>query len=93
VHGSGTTSRVPVNALLFRAEGMQVAVVGADSRIHLHGIVPGRDFGRSIEVLSGVAADDDIVVNPPDSMFDGEEVRLAPTDASPVASPAAKKSG
>jgi RND family efflux transporter MFP subunit len=78
IHGSATTPRVPANALLFRSEGMQIAVVGADHHVRLHTIVPGRDFGRYLEVLSGIGPDDDIVVNPPDSLFDGAEVRLAP---------------
>jgi membrane fusion protein, multidrug efflux system len=70
------TSRisVPVNALLFRPEGPRVAVVGPDQRIHLIPIVIGRDFGNKIEILDGLHADDQIVVNPADSLEEGELV-------------------
>jgi hypothetical protein len=46
--------------------------------VRLKSIVPGRDFGKSIEVLSGLAADDSVIVNPPDSLIDGAPVRIAP---------------
>jgi RND family efflux transporter MFP subunit len=71
------TLRIPVNSLLFRATGMQVACVGADHLVKLQKIVPGRDFGTEIEVLSGVSASDNIIINPPDSVMDGVEVRIA----------------
>jgi RND family efflux transporter MFP subunit len=73
---SASTPRLPVNALIFRSGGLMVATVGADHRITLHKIVPGRDFGTEIEVLSGVAANDEVVLSPPDSIMDGNEVRL-----------------
>jgi len=82
------TLRLPVNAVLFRAAGLQVAAVGSDRRLSLKKITPGRDFGTEIEVLSGIGPDDDIVVNPPDSVTDGTPVRLAPPPAS--APPAAR---
>ena len=70
--------RIPVNSLLFRANGMQVARVGADHLAKLQKIVPGRDFGTEIEVLSGISPSDSIIINPPDSIVDGVEVRVAP---------------
>jgi RND family efflux transporter MFP subunit len=72
------TLRVPVNAVLFRAEGMLVASVDAQRHVHLKNISPGRDFGTEIEVLSGVSPADTLIVNPPDSLTDGAEVRLQP---------------
>jgi RND family efflux transporter MFP subunit len=78
VPGSSQSLRVPANTLLFRAAGLQVATVDRDAHVHLKTIVPGRDFGKSIEVLSGIAADDNIVVNPPDSLIEGAPVRIAP---------------
>ncbi len=67
---------VPVNALLFRAEGPRIAVVGPDSKIHLKPITIGRDFGTKIEILTGLEADDQMVVNPADSLQDGEAVKI-----------------
>jgi multidrug efflux pump subunit AcrA (membrane-fusion protein) len=73
---STATMRLPVNTILFRANGLQVATLGGDRRVSLKPIVQGRDFGTEIEVLSGVGPDDDVVVNPPDSITDGAQVRL-----------------
>ena len=68
--------QVPVNALLFRAEGLRAVVVDSNHRIHLRPLVIGRDFGTALEVLQGVAADDWIVVNPADSLDEGQSVRV-----------------
>jgi RND family efflux transporter MFP subunit len=65
---------VPTNALLFRAEGTRVAVVDAAGRVKLRAITLGRNFGESVEVLDGLAAADRLVLNPPDSLADGDEV-------------------
>jgi hypothetical protein len=78
VPGSEKTLNLPANTLLFRAAGLQVATVDSTDHVHLKTIVPGRDFGKSIEVLSGLTADDNVVVNPPDSLTDGASVRIAP---------------
>jgi RND family efflux transporter MFP subunit len=71
---------VPVNALLFRSEGISAAVVRAD-HVVLQPIIIGRDFGDELEVTSGLAPDDQIVINPPDSIAAGQKVRLAPAGA------------
>jgi len=68
--------RIPVNALLFRAGGLLVATVGHDQRLTLKKITGGRDFGTEIEVLTGLGPDEDIVINPPDSLADGAQVRV-----------------
>jgi RND family efflux transporter MFP subunit len=78
VPGSNQSLRLPANALLFRSAGLQVAIVDQSNHVHLKAIVPGRDFGKSIEVLSGITATDQVVLNPPDSLSDGAEVRIAP---------------
>ena len=75
--GSAQSVRLPANTVLFRAPGLQVATVDAQHRIRLKSIVQGRDFGNAIEVLSGLAPDDAVVVNPPDSIVDGLTVRVA----------------
>jgi RND family efflux transporter MFP subunit len=69
--------RLPANTVLFRAPGLQVATVDGRHHIKLKSIVQGRDFGNSIEVLSGIEADDQVVLNPPDSITDGAPVRIA----------------
>jgi membrane fusion protein, multidrug efflux system len=68
---------IPVNAMLFRAQGAQVAVVGKDGKVHLRPITIGRDFGATLEVLGGVEGSDQIVINPSDSLEDGQEVHVA----------------
>lgn len=75
--GSSSTYRVPATALIFRARGLQIATVGADNKARLRSIVQGRDFGTSVEVLSGISANDQVVINPPDSLSDGGTVRIA----------------
>jgi len=67
---------VPVNALIFRAEGMQVAVVRGGKAV-LTPVTIGRDFGNQVEVLSGVEAQDEVIENPSDSLVSGTDVRVA----------------
>jgi RND family efflux transporter MFP subunit len=76
--GVDNTLRIPVNTVLFRTDGLQVAVLDEQHRVHLQSITQGRDFGTEIEVLAGLTADDVLVANPPDSISDGVQVRLAP---------------
>src|SRR5271170_3435756 len=76
--GSGVNKvTVPVNAMLFRAEGAQVAVVGPDGKVQLRPINIGRDYGTTLEILGGVSPTDQIVINPPDSLEDGQPVIVA----------------
>ena len=75
--GSVSSVRLPANTVLFRAPGPQVAIVDAQHRIQLKSIVQGRDFGGTIEVLSGLGPDDAVVINPPDSIVDGATVRVS----------------
>ncbi len=74
---------VPVNAMLFRAQGAQVAVVGPDNKIELRHLSIGRDYGTSLEVLGGLSTSDQVVINPPDSLEDGQQVNLAPQPSIP----------
>ncbi|HTT41169.1 MAG TPA: efflux RND transporter periplasmic adaptor subunit [Burkholderiales bacterium] len=67
---------VPVNALLFRPEGVMVAVVQQDQRVGLVKVVLGRDFGTEIEVVSGLSGGESIVLNPADSLTAGTQVRV-----------------
>jgi RND family efflux transporter MFP subunit len=68
---------VPVNAMLFRSQGAQVAVVGADNKVELRPLNIGRDFGTMLEVLGDLAVTDRIVVNPSDSLENGQLVNVA----------------
>ncbi|MEP6885288.1 MAG: efflux RND transporter periplasmic adaptor subunit [Gammaproteobacteria bacterium] len=67
---------VPTNVLLFRPEGTQVAVVDGRGRVHLVLVKLGTDFGTNVEVLRGLSANDRIVLNPADSLADGDVVTL-----------------
>jgi RND family efflux transporter MFP subunit len=78
---TGQRLSLPINALLFRPDGTMAAVVGPDNRINLKKLTIGRDFGNALEVLDGIEAGDNIVVNPPDALEQGEPVKLAPQDA------------
>src|SRR5580693_4155292 len=68
---------LPVNALLFRSEGLRVAAVTDGKHAELRPITLGHDFGSEVEVVAGLTGDESIVVNPPDSLVSGEEVRIA----------------
>jgi membrane fusion protein, multidrug efflux system len=73
---------IPVNTMLFRAEGPRVAVVGSDGKVQLRPINIGRDYGTTLEILGGVSPTDQIVVNPADSLEEGQQVNVAqPTPA------------
>ena len=73
------------NAIIFRAQGTQVAVVGPDDRVKLLSVKLGRDFGDRVEVLDGLSATDRVIDNPPDSIADGLVVQIArPAGTSPV---------
>jgi RND family efflux transporter MFP subunit len=67
---------VPVTALIFRADGLQVAVV-RDGKAQLVHISQGRDFGTEVEVISGITEQDLVIVNTPDSLTSGAPVRVA----------------
>ena len=68
---------IPVNTMLFRSQGPQVAVVGQDNKVQLRTINIGRDYGTTLEILGGVAPSDRIVVNPSDSLEEGQQVNVA----------------
>ncbi len=69
--------RIPVEALLFQAKGMQVAILTKDNRVQLRAIHIMRDFGDEVEIQTGVKAGEKIILYPPDSVLDGQEVRVA----------------
>jgi len=73
---AATRLQVPVNALLFRSEGLRAVVVDANHKLHLRPLTIGRDYGTSLEVLQGLDGNDWIVLNPADSLDEGQEVRV-----------------
>jgi RND family efflux transporter MFP subunit len=76
VPGSARAVVIPVNTLLFRSEGLRVVVV-RDGKTVLLPVTLGRDFGESVEVLSGLNQGDLVVVNPSDSILAGQDVEIA----------------
>src|SRR5436190_13460724 len=68
---------LPSNALLFRAQGLQVGVVGPDGTVELRSVEIGRDFGQTVEIRGGVTTADPVIVNPTDSLISGTKVRIA----------------
>jgi RND family efflux transporter MFP subunit len=73
---TGDRLQVPVNALLFRSEGLRAVVVDADHKLHLQALTIGRDYGVSLEVLQGLRGADWIVLNPADSLEEGQHVNV-----------------
>jgi RND family efflux transporter MFP subunit len=70
-----STFLLPVNTLLFRTEGLRVGIV-KDGKVTLTPVTPGHDFGNEIEIVAGVKSDDQVIVNPPDSIVSGQEVQI-----------------
>src|SRR5271170_5531977 len=63
---------VPVTALILQPDGMQIATVDASHHVHMVHVTPGRDFGNTVEILSGLQPGQSVIANPPDSLTDGE---------------------
>jgi RND family efflux transporter MFP subunit len=70
-----STSLLPVNTLIFRSEGLRVATV-KNGKVVLAAVTPGRDFGNQIEIASGLQPDDQVIINPPDSIVSGQQVQI-----------------
>jgi RND family efflux transporter MFP subunit len=73
---TGQRMEVPVNALLFRSEGLRAVTVDENHKTHLQKLTIGRDYGTSLEVLQGLKPTDWIVINPADSLDDGVQVNV-----------------
>ena len=67
---------LPATTLLYRSAGPQVGVVGANGAVAVRSVTLGRDFGSTVEVLGGVSASDQVIINPPDALADGMQVRV-----------------
>jgi RND family efflux transporter MFP subunit len=84
------TFTLPVNATIFKSAGLQVAVVRDGKKISLIPVTPGRDFGTDIEIVAGLKGDEWVVLNPADTLTDGQAVRVAEPQA-PASAPAPRK--
>jgi RND family efflux transporter MFP subunit len=78
VPGQVSTYTLPVDTLLFRKEGLRVAIV-KDGKAELVPVTPGRDSGNTIEIVSGLKGNELVIESPPDSIVTGEQVKIAPT--------------
>jgi RND family efflux transporter MFP subunit len=83
---SAPTLTIPVSALLFREEGLRVAVAKSDNTAELVPITLGRDFGDFAEVSTGLTGQERVISNPPDSVIDGEKLNVR-TEKQPAAGP------
>jgi multidrug efflux pump subunit AcrA (membrane-fusion protein) len=76
VPGHASTYILPVDTLLFRKEGLNVAIV-ENGKAKLVPVMPGRDFGNTIEIISGLQGNESVISSPPDSIVAGEQVQIA----------------
>jgi RND family efflux transporter MFP subunit len=74
------TLKVSVGALIFKSEGLQVAVVDPSGKVSLVNVTPGRDYGNAIEIVAGLNGDEQLIMNPPDALSNGETVKIAKAD-------------
>jgi RND family efflux transporter MFP subunit len=77
----GVPLHIPASALIFNQSGLRVATVGPDDKVLFKTVTIARDLGRDIELGSGIAADDRIIVAPPDGIADGDQVRVVGSPA------------
>ena len=70
-----STFLVPVDTLIFRSEGLQVGVV-KDGNVALTNVTPGHDLGNQIEIVAGLNPNDQVIINPPDSIVSGQKVQI-----------------
>jgi RND family efflux transporter MFP subunit len=75
VPSQASTFLIPVNTLLFRTEGLRVGLV-KDGKVVLASVTPGHDFGNEIEIVAGLKANDQVILNPPDSIVSGQAVQI-----------------
>ncbi len=70
-----STYLLPVNTLIFRSAGLQVGTV-RDGKVALTAVTPGHDLGDQIEIVAGLKASDQVIINPPDSIISGQQVQI-----------------
>jgi len=89
--GAPAQLSLPSNALLFRSDGPQVGTVDEAGLVKLKSVKLGRDFGKTLEVIDGLTADDRVILNPSDSLANGTRVDAKPPAESPAPPPAATR--
>ncbi len=75
VPAQASTYLLPVNTLIFRSEGLRIGIV-KDGKVVLSAVTPGHDFGNEIEIVAGLKPDDQVIINPPDSIVSGQAVEI-----------------
>jgi RND family efflux transporter MFP subunit len=90
---NGSRLEVPVNALLFRSEGLRAVVIDDNHKTHLQPLMIGRDYGTTLEVLQGLKPTDWIVINPADSLDEGVQVNVKQIAQPPAPAPASTGTG
>jgi RND family efflux transporter MFP subunit len=75
--GPASAFLLPVNTLIFRTEGLQVAALSDGQHVEMKPITIGRDYGSQVEVVAGLQGNESVIVNPPDSLVAGQAVRVA----------------
>jgi RND family efflux transporter MFP subunit len=81
--GNSELLRIPTSAMIFRQAGAQVAVLEPGHKVKLKDVAIGRNFGTEVEIVSGLAPEDRVIVAPPDTLGDGDQVQLADAPALP----------
>jgi RND family efflux transporter MFP subunit len=84
---ASATLKLPVDVLIFKTDGLQVATVDASNRVALVTVAAGRDFGETVEIVSGLTGGERVVENPPDSLAAGQVVRVVAPAARPATQP------
>jgi RND family efflux transporter MFP subunit len=90
---NGSRLEVPVNALLFRSEGLRAVIIDDNHKTHLQPLMIGRDYGTTLEVLQGLKPTDWIVINPADSLDEGVQVNVKQIAQPPPPAPASTGTG
>lgn len=75
---------LPLNALLFRPSGPQVATVDGNGKVKLVTVTPGRDFGTQMEIRRGLTTRDRVILNPGDAISEGQPVRVVASKKAPA---------
>ena len=78
------TINVAASALIFNQSGLHVAVVDRNGRIELREVTIAHDLGNEVEIGSGITAENEIVINPPDGIANGDKVRIVGGPAKPA---------
>jgi hypothetical protein len=92
LNGNRQSLVVPSNTLIFRSPGAQVAIV-ENNQAHLRDVKIGRDFGATLEIVSGLHDTDEVILNPPDSLSDGQTVAVQRGQEEPIQPPPAAEAG